>query len=247
MQEQTKENIFLRLWNFIKTIPWWGWVSGAGLFILQYAMYRGGDLLSRAIGTINYAWVPKIDVIDDAIPLIPIFAFIYVFSYGIWVVHPMIISTGDRGNFYNFIIGMLVSYVIGTLFLIISPTYMDRAAEGLMDAASKPGFLAGFLATIYGADGEEMAFNLFPSFHCMITAYCYFGVMGRKEFPKWFRVYSLVILILICLSTVLTKQHYVIDIFGGVGIAAIVYFPIRWINPGEKILRRKQEKTATQE
>ena len=65
----------------IKKIPWWGWVLGFVYFGLQYGMYRLGDFLSRVLGTISGAICPKIPVIDDLIPIIPVFAVIYLFSY----------------------------------------------------------------------------------------------------------------------------------------------------------------------
>ena len=40
--------------------------------------------------------------------------------------------------------------------------------------------------------------------------------------------------ILICLSTLYTKQHYIPDVFGGVAIPLIVYWIVEKVNPGER-------------
>ena len=50
-----------------------------------------------------------------------------------------------------------------------------------------------------------MAFNLFPSYHCLISTYCYLGVRKQPEISRGFRIYSLVMAALIGLSTLLTK------------------------------------------
>ncbi|MBQ1521435.1 MAG: phosphatase PAP2 family protein, partial [Erysipelotrichaceae bacterium] len=73
------------------------------------------------------------------------------------------------------------------------------------------------------ADGSEMAYNLVPSYHCLISAYCYLGVRKQPEISKGFRVYSLIMAILISISTVCTKQHYIIDVVTGVGISIGCY------------------------
>ncbi len=75
----------------------------------------------------------------------------------------------------------------------------------------------------YSLDGSETAYNLLPSFHCINSTLCYLGVTGRRELPKWFRVYSLVTTLLIFVSTVYVKQHYVLDIVAGVALAAVAY------------------------
>lgn len=221
----------------IKKIPWWGWVLGFVYFGLQYGMYRLGDFLSRVLGTISGAICPKIPVIDDLIPIIPVFAVIYLFSYVFWICGPIAASLTKKRNFINYIVGLSAAYVMGFLFFVFAPTYMDRASEGLMEQAMKPGFFNGLLATIYAADGSNLAFNLFPSYHCLISLYCYLGVRKQPEISRGFRAYSLIMAILICFSTVFTKQHYFIDIVGGLGISIICYNIINRIDPGKKYSR----------
>ena len=53
---------------------------------------------------------------------------------------------------------------------------------------------------------------------------CYLGVAGRRELPKWFRVYSLITTLLIYASTVYVKQHFFLDIPTGIALAAAAYF-----------------------
>ena len=218
----------------IKSIPRWGWIAGIVYFCLQYGMYRLGDLLSRVLGTISGAICPKIPFIDDAIPLVPVFAVIYLFSYVFWLCGPIAVSLTKKRNFVNYIVGLSLAYIIGFLFFVFLPTYMDRAAEGLMNVADGPGLFNGLLRIIYSADGSNLAFNLFPSYHCLISLYCYLGVRRQPEISKGFRIYSLVMTVLICMSTVFTKQHYFIDIVGGLAISIICYIVVGKIDPGKK-------------
>ena len=223
----------------LKKIPWWGWVAGIGFFILQYATYRAGDFLSDIIGTKAAAWCPKITAIDDLIPVVAIFAVIYLFSYVFWICAPIVASLTKRSNFYNYLIGLSIAYFIGFLIFTFAPTYMDRAAEGLLNYSSDSGLFDSLLAIIYSADGDSRAFNLFPSFHCLISAYCYLGIRKQPEISKGFKIYTLIMAMLICCSTLLTKQHYFIDTVGGIGIAILVYIIVLKWNPGKKLLNRK--------
>ena len=194
----------------------------------------------RLIGTVSYSFAPKIPAIDDAIPVIPVFAVIYLFSYVFWICGPVAVSLTKKRNFINYIVGLSLAYIIGFLIFIFMPTYMDRAAEGIMDIAKQPGLFNRMLGVIYGADGSNLAFNLFPSYHCLISLYCYLGVRKQPEISKGFRAYSLIMTLLICLSTVFTKQHYFIDIIGGLSISILCYILVGRLDPGKKYAGKEE-------
>ncbi|MBO4838676.1 MAG: phosphatase PAP2 family protein [Lachnospiraceae bacterium] len=224
-----------------KKIPRYGWILAFVYFGLQYGMYRLGDWISRLIGTIDRAFEPKIPFIDDAIPLIPAFAVIYLFSYVFWIRGPMVASLTKKRNFVNYIAGLSLAYIIGFLFFVFMPTCMDRVREGLLDAAARPGFFNWLLSIIYGADGSRYGFNLFPSYHCLISLYCYLGIRKQPEVSRGFRIYSAVMTVLICASTVFTKQHYFIDIPGGLLIALGCYLLMNKLDPGSKWVAKHGE------
>ncbi len=227
-----------KLLDNIRRVPSYGWICGFLYFGLQYGMYRLADWLSRIIGTIDHAILPKIPFIDDRIPLIPVFVVIYLFSYIFWIMGPIIASLTEKKNFVNYIIGLSAAYLIGFLIFTFFPTYMDRAAEGLMEKAAGGGIFHSMLRTVYGADGGSLAFNLFPSYHCLISIYCYLAIRKRDEVSKGVRIYSLLMALMICLSTVFTKQHYFIDIFGGLGISILCYIVVQKIDPASRILKK---------
>ena len=218
----------------IKSVPWWGWASGILLFVVQYGLYRLANWISVIIGTVNNAFEWKIAFIDDLIPVIPIFALPYVYSYVFWIMGPIAASLTKKRNFVNYVYGLLLTYIIGTVIFIVMPTYMDRVKEGLMVYADKPGFLNGLLAAIYAADGAERAFNLFPSFHCIISVYCYLAVRKQPEISKGFQMYSLIMAALIVLSTLFTKQHYIIDSIAGIAMSIGCWMLMNRLDPGKK-------------
>ena len=65
--------------------------------------------------------------------------------------------------------------------------------------------------------------NLLPSIHCMNSWFCYIAVRGRKDIPRWYRIFSFVFAWLIGLSTVFIRQHVVLDIAAGFLLAELMW------------------------
>jgi membrane-associated phospholipid phosphatase len=196
-------------------------VIGILYLVLQHAFYLAGHYLASLVGLTPF--LPKLPL-DDRIPIVSIFIIPYVWSYIYWAMGPMAVSKCEKQHFADYMAANLVACAAGTLFLVFSPTYMDRIAEGLYDVPESPTFFDRLRLFWYSLDGSAMAYNLLPSFHCINSTLCYLGVAGRRELPKWFRVYSLVTTLLIYASTVYVKQHYVLDIFAGVALALLAWF-----------------------
>jgi len=78
--------------------------------------------------------------------------------------------------------------------------------------------LMNFLYTVDSAD------NLFPSIHCLASWLCWIGVRKNKSVSKVYSYISLFIAITICISTLTTRQHVIIDVIGGVLLAELCYF-----------------------
>lgn len=234
-------SFFKRRWEVIKSVPWYGWVAGIVLMGLQYALYRLGDVIAKNSGAMAWAYVPWVPF-DDYIPFIPGFVIIYVFSYVFWIFGPAAVSLTKKDNFINFCIGYTASLLIGFVILAAAPTYMDHTPY--IEILNKNNdFLSKLLLIVYSSDWNNQAMNLLPSFHCLISLYMYLGVARRKEVSLAFRIYSLVAVFFICLSTVFTKQHLIMDVPAGLAISIIVYFIVKYINPGKKILEKRVNKT----
>lgn len=226
--------------NIFKRIPWYGWI-GAIIFIgLHLGLYKLGCFVSEKIVSEHWSINPKIGF-DDVIPYTPyFFVEIYFLSYLFWCIIPIIISTGKKENFINFMIYSIVAYVVGFIWLILMPTYMNREADEHLTeeiAKIKTPVTKWLAELILKMDGNaERSWNLCPSYHCLSSALCAFGLMKQKEHHVATRVCTYVMAFLICCSTVLVKQHYFVDILGGVGVAALSFLPIKLNKVGEQIM-----------
>lgn len=245
-------NIFTKIGKQIKRVPWYGWVCGVLFFALQFGFY---NIAKPIINAWSYQWRidPAIPQLDGIIPLVPyFFVQIYYFSWLFWIFAPIVVSVTKRENFLNYIIGLFASYVVGFCIFIFMPTYMDRTAvwgikstwgnqgDLVKEIANHKGFSYWMMNMMVGNDGGTDNYNLFPSFHCSISLYAYLGIRGQKEVSKGSKIYALILVPLICLSTIFTKQHYFVDILGGIMLSIICYAVTQWFNPGKAMVEKWQ-------
>ena len=71
-------------------VKWYGVVWGIGLLIFQHSMYLLANVIAGWIGIPPF--LPKIEAIDDLIPLVPVFVLPYIWSYYFWAMAPMAVS-----------------------------------------------------------------------------------------------------------------------------------------------------------
>ncbi len=218
----------------LKKVKKSGWIMGIFLLVIEYVFYLLGNTLSNLFNIAPIS--PKIDIIDNNIKMVKIFIIPYIYSYAFWLFAPIVVSLTSKKNFYNYAIGLLLAYFVGFLFFTFMPTYINRVDEGLYDALGND-ILSKLIRLIYNSDGKEYGYNLFPSYHCLISTYCYLGIRKQKEISTGFKVYTLIMAILICMSTVFIKQHYFLDIIGGVLIAIICYILTNIINPAKYLIK----------
>ena len=222
----------------VRKVPRYGIIGGFQFLGFQALSYLIANLIARLTGTISWAIAPKIPFIDDLIPLFPPAVHIYMISFVFWVCGTWMVSTTGRKNFMNYTISFIAAVAVGFLVFLFMPTYVDRVAEGGIAAAESPGISNFVLKVAYFFDGWERGWNLFPSFHCMDSMFVYLGLRNSPEIKKSTKITALVMTLLICASTVLTKQHYCIDVIGGLSLAVICYAVVQKLDPAEKLIER---------
>ena len=225
--------------NPFKRVPWYGWVGAIVMLFLFMGLYKIAAVCAEKI-FFNYGWgyCPKIDWIDNKIPFVPYFFIeIYVLAYGMWVVCPIILSTGSKKNFTNFMIYSIIAHFLTMLIFIAVPTYMIRANEPLLDVESIKTPITKFLMNlIVAGDGGQYGWNMAPSFHVLTSFLCMCGMFRQKDIHVGARVTYYVICPLIIAATVLVKQHYIFDIATGLAMGTCVYILVMLFKPGNIIV-----------
>ena len=179
-------------------------------FVFNCLVYSG----SRMIAGGWYHHNIETDV-DRSIPFVPEFLVIYFGCYVFWAVNYILIARQDRRSVYQFFTGDFISRCVCLVSFLTFPTTNTRpliTGSGLWNQAA---------LWLYSIDAAD---NLFPSIHCLVSWFCYLGIRGRKEIPRWYQRVSMVIAILVFASTLLTKQHVIVDVAGGVLLAEFCFF-----------------------
>jgi membrane-associated phospholipid phosphatase len=110
------------------------------------------------------------------------------------------------------ICAFLMAWLVGYAFFLGYPTVCPVPKEVAGD-----GFLVWTLKTIYASD---VANNCFPSLH---VAQCFLAAFACSRVHRGVGLAAAAWATLVALSTLFTKQHYVLDVVAGVLLACVGY------------------------
>lgn len=152
---------------------------------------------------------------DRVVPFLPWTVSIYFGCYLFWGLNYFLCtvqSTAERDRF--FCTDALAKGICFFFFLMIPTTNVRPEIVGgtIWDSLMK---------LLYQIDAAD---NLFPSIHCLVSWLCWIGVRNRKDISMIYRYFSLAAAIVVCISTLTTRQHVIADVAGGVLLAEICYY-----------------------
>ena len=200
-----------RFWKYVTGIvPAYGLFPLVFSFVFNCLVYSG----SRAIagGWYHHNIESSLDL---RLPFVPQFLIVYFGCYIFWAVNYILAARQVKEQGYRFFTADFISRCVCLIIFLVYPTTNTRPA---IEGSGFWNLLAGWLYSIDAAD------NLFPSIHCLVSWFCYLGIRGRKEIPRWYQSVSMVIAILVFASTLLTKQHVIVDVAGGILLAEFCFF-----------------------
>lgn len=167
--------------------------------------------------TPNRDWNPMYCALDDYIPFIEIFVIPYIF----WFVYliGMIVYTllCDIPSFKRLMWFIIITYSITMFIYLVYPTSQElRPTEFERDNV-----FTRFLSWFYTFDTNT---NVNPSIHVTGSLAVMFAAWHTKRFSSlgW-KIAFTTVGVLICMSTVLVKQHSIIDVITAVLLCIAVY------------------------
>lgn len=208
-----KEGVSL-VWNTVKVkiekiIPLYAILPLLSAFMLNNVVY----FVIRLFAEDKFHYDFTTDF-DRMVPFVPAWVSIYFLCYVFWIANYILIGRQDKRHFYGFITAEIISKTICGLFFFFLPTTNVRPE------VIGSGIWEQLMRLLYSIDAPT---NLFPSIHCLESWFCYRFICGRASVPKFYQRFSGVFAVLVILSTQFTKQHYIVDVFGGVLLAEICY------------------------
>lgn len=161
---------------------------------------------------------PNARTFDDAIlrqlPLLPSFTAIYL-GVHVFSMIPYCVLPEPR-LLRRYLLGNMLIVLLSAIAWVTLPVRLDRPA---FEAGHD--FGSWLLTGVYRFDPTT---NCFPSAHCAIAVYSAIALRFTSRPMFAWGVFSAAA---ICVSTVMTKQHYVADVAGGAVLAALAAYAMR--------------------
>ena len=151
---------------------------------------------------------------DNLIPVIPATIIIYLGCYLYWLVNYVIGAGQEDDEAYKFLSADLFAKLICMVIFIAFPTTNTRPV------LEDEGFFTEVLKMLYQIDAAD---NLFPSIHCLTSWFCLIAVRKNPNVKTVYKIISVIITVAICVSTLTTRQHVIVDVAGGIALAEFSY------------------------
>lgn len=180
-------------------------------FLWNAGVYGGARLIAQS-------W-PHYDMtlpIDGVVPFVPWTVAIYFGCYLVWGINYYLCAKQAQEERDRFFCTDALSKAICFLIFILIPTTNTRP-----EIPGEPTVWNFLMKLLYRIDSPD---NLFPSIHCLVSWLCWVGVRKRKDIPAVYRYFSLIVAIAVCISTLTTRQHVIVDVVTGVALAELCYF-----------------------
>lgn len=200
-------------------------------YLLYLPIYLLLFVLVEQLVTDNY-WVSWC-TLDDRIPFVRQFVLIYVLWYPLMLGTTLYLLFKDRRAFVRYARSVVLGLTACMLIFVFLPSGQE------LRPAEVPGndLSAWMLRLIYAADTNT---NVFPSMHVVGTLAAVIGIFDSRSAALDAKWGVAALGVLINASTVLVKQHSVLDIFAGIALYALVYlavYRLPELNRGSRLAR----------
>lgn len=155
-------------------------------------------------------YVPEV-ALDRWLPLLPSWALVYGALYLFLILLPVLVLQQDE-LIRRTVRAYLAVWIVSFVSFLLYPTVAPRPDELLGD-----GFAVWGLRFLYGADAP---YNCFPSLH---VAHSFVSALACYRVNRGLGRFALVCAVLVAVSTLLIKQHYVVDVVVGAVLAWVAY------------------------
>lgn len=156
--------------------------------------------------------------LDKEIPFVSLFVFPYVYWYIFIIVGLIFLLSKDRKEYLRALMAIYIGMCICFAFYYLYPVEISRP---VVENNTIPNKLVNIIYK------NDRPFNCFPSIHVLNT-YIIMRFTKIKDNKYWF-YYTNIIGILIILSTLFIKQHFILDGVVAIILAEIVILVVKKI------------------
>lgn len=171
--------------------------------------------------------------LDDYIPFICYFYIPYVSWYLNLAVFGLWFLFKDKVAFIRFMAVWIITFIVCLTICAVFPNGQDLRPYEMLDEHC---IFCRFVQGLYNVDTNT---NVLPSMHVVGVFPALMSTLTSKSIrSNWIKAGEIIWAVLIAASTVLIKQHSIVDVFAALILAAVVVpliYAIKW----ERIFTRK--------
>lgn len=163
--------------------------------------------------------------IDDIIPFCEMFVIPYVFWYFLIVISLLYFLMYNVDSFKKLQTYIIITQIIAMAIYIIYPNCQNLRPE----VFPRDNFLTDCIGLLYAVDTNT---GVCPSLHCAYSIGIASVWLRERNVSKWWKIFVVVAVVLICLSTMFIKQHSVIDFLVAIPVclvAEIIVFKVLFV------------------
>ena len=206
----TFKRIFKKYWHALLLIYF--------LLYMPYFSFLNTFTPSRSVEEITFME----GALDHIIP----FCELFVIPYFLWFAYIffgfIFFFFASRKEFFRMCLflytGMTICLIIYTIFPNGQMLRVDY------DALGRENFLINCIKALQSSDTP---YNVFPSIHCLNSIGMHIAIQKSKRIKRYRKtivISSFILALSIILSTVFTKQHSILDVYGAIALAIPLYF-----------------------
>ena len=182
-------------------------------------------------------------MLDDKIPFASWTIIIYFGCYLFWGINYAFGCLQDEEEAEKFLSADFIAKFVCLICFVVIPTTKSRPVP------SDDGVFNLAMVFLYRIDAAD---NLFPSIHCLTSWFSVIAIRRQNDIPKAYKYFSVLFTLAICISTLTTKQHAIVDTISGVMLAEVSYqFVCRYdfvsgykkvlVSIKDKVVRKKRK------
>lgn len=179
-------------------------------------LFLPGLIPNRTFYAPELAW-------DRAVPLEPAWALIYGAFYLFLILLPVLVVRQEE-QIRRTVRAYLMVWIAAYICFLVYPTVAPRPAEVMGE-----GFAVWGLRFLYSSDPP---YNCFPSLH---VAHSFVSALACYRVHRGVGITAALCALLVGVSTLFTKQHYISDVLAGIFLASVAYAVFLRTDPREEI------------
>ena len=209
--------VYCKFFRYGVVLIRWGvfFLLWAGMMVFHLVTYFGSQYLEGEPHTVGGA-------LDERIPFHPGWIYIYSSWFVLLLGVPALLNIVAPELCLKYMLAHSIDQLLSNIIYLIYPTTFERPVP------PKKGLTGFVIGTVYGANHRFL--NCAPSVHCSVSFLFAFAALAAPMLPLWLRLVIVVWSLAIVASTMLVKQHMVIDAVTALPAAAVCWLLAGLVN-----------------